>query len=219
MTDEAAAGTDAPAEVVVYGSPISNFVRTVRMVLIEKGIPYRLEPVAPQSAEIRAINPFGKIPAFRHGDLVLFESQAICRYIDDAFPGASLRPGDLAAKALVDQWVGVGCDSADKACIRNYVLAYALPKWQGREPDMEKVAAAVPAVQQVVTVIDQHLAGRDWIAGDGLTLADLFLLPTLYLTSLYPEGKAIVADAPNLTRWLGTMTALPSFVATKPPRG
>ncbi|WP_119679236.1 glutathione S-transferase family protein [Indioceanicola profundi] len=207
------------SELVIYGMAFSNFVRTVRMALFEKGIPYRFEPYVANTPEMLALNPFGKVPAMRHGDLTLFESQAICRYIEDAFGGPSLRPGTLAEKAVVDQWVAATCDHADKAFVRNYVLAYAMPKWLGKEPDRAQIAAAVPGVRKVIGVLDRHMDGREFVAADQLTLADLFLAPTTFLVQLYPEGKEALAEAPHLTRWLNSMMARDSFIATKPPKG
>lgn len=207
------------SDIVVHGMPYSNFVRTVRMVLEEKGVPYRLNPVALDSPDLLSLNPFGKVPAFTHGDMVLFESQAICRYIDDAFGGPSLRPGDLVEKARIDQWVAATCDAVDKAFIRGYVLSYALPMWQGKEPDPAKIEASLPAMNKVVGVLDRHLEGRTFLAADQLTLADLFLAPTAYLIKLYPEGKAAMAGAAHLSRWLDGIAARDSFAATKPAKG
>jgi glutathione S-transferase len=75
----------------------------------EKGIDYELVPTFPST--VGPLNPFGKIPAMTHGELTLFESSAILRYLDGAFPGPKLWPADARAAALVDQWVAAACDS------------------------------------------------------------------------------------------------------------
>jgi glutathione S-transferase len=65
------------AKVEIIGAPQSTYVRVVRMVCEEKGIPYDLTPAAPHSPPITAIHPFGKMPVMRHGDVAVCESKAI----------------------------------------------------------------------------------------------------------------------------------------------
>ena len=74
----------------IYGVPPSSFTRTVRLACHEKGIDYELVPTFP--GRMGALNPFQKIPAIRHGDLTLYESTAILRYLDRTFPGTKLWP-------------------------------------------------------------------------------------------------------------------------------
>lgn len=206
------------SDVVVYGVPFSNFVRTVRMTLVEKGISYQLESYGLQSAEIRTLHPFGKVPAFRHGDLTIFESQAICRYIDDVFEGPSLRPGTAAERAEVDQWVACTCDAVDRAFIRSYMLPYAMAKWQGVEPNRAEIVAALPQMRKAVEVLERHMRDREWVALDRLTLADLFLAPTTFILGLYPEGREALVEAPHLSRWLNRMKLRDSFQETRPAK-
>jgi glutathione S-transferase len=110
------------ATITVYGNPRSTYVRTVRMALAEKGIAYAQEPLAPHSAEILALNPFGRVPGFRDGEFTLYETSAIVRYIDESFPGPSLLAGNARLRATVEQWVSViNCHGYD-AMVRRYVL-------------------------------------------------------------------------------------------------
>ena len=80
------------ATLEIIGAPQSNFVRTARIACMEKGLPYTLAPARSHSPDVDAIHPFGKIPAMRHGDLSLYETKAICSYIDLAFGGPPLIP-------------------------------------------------------------------------------------------------------------------------------
>ena len=75
------------AELEIIGAAQSNYVWVVRIAAAEKGVAYKFTPVRPHTPEVDAIHPFGKIPVMRHGDLELFESKAICTYIDRAFQG------------------------------------------------------------------------------------------------------------------------------------
>ena len=80
------------ATIEIIGIPGSTYVRAVRMACEEKGVPYELKPAMPHSPEILALHPFGKVPAMRHGDFELCESNAIATYIDRAFAGPPLFP-------------------------------------------------------------------------------------------------------------------------------
>src|SRR5271169_2672697 len=101
-----------PAELVLYTHPMSRG-RIVRWMLEEVGQPYRAEIVefgpGMKGSGYRAVNPMGKVPALRHGDAIVTESAAICAYLADAFPQASLAPppGDKA-RAAYFRWMFFG---------------------------------------------------------------------------------------------------------------
>ena len=76
-------------EIVVHGIPGSPFVRSVQMGLEEKGQTYRMNALTPgalRGDEHPKRHPFGRVPVIDHGDYRLYESQAILRYFDAAFP-------------------------------------------------------------------------------------------------------------------------------------
>ena len=87
-------------ELEIIGAPQSNFVWVCRIAAAEKGLAVKLDPARPHTPVVDAIHPSGKIPVMRHGDVTLFESRAICAYIDKAFPGPSLIPADAKSAAL-----------------------------------------------------------------------------------------------------------------------
>src|SRR6201987_6141200 len=87
-------------ELQIIGAPQSNYVWVSRIACHEKGVPYTLVPVTPHTPEVDAIHPLGKIPAFRHRDVSLAESRAICFYIDHAFDGPPLVPRDRKSTRL-----------------------------------------------------------------------------------------------------------------------
>src|SRR3954469_18795760 len=119
------------ATLEIIGMPQSNYVRVVRMVCEEKGVPYELKAERPHSAPVAAIHPFGKIPVMRHGDVELCESKAIATYIDRSFGGPRVIPEDPARAARVEQWVSLGNVEFDKVMLRQYVVGYAFPKEPG----------------------------------------------------------------------------------------
>ena len=205
------------AEVTIYGVPQSSFVRVARMACAEKGVDYTLEIAAPNSPEILAHNPLGKVPAFKHGDVELYETSAIARYIDEAFDGPKLQPDDTVARARMNQWISAVNDSYDTSMIRHVVIQRLVVPSRGGTPDEEVVAAALPKIDTQLKVADQNLAENDYLAGAELTLADLFMVPVIFYFGVTPEGKERLPNYPNLERWLKLMCDRPSFAATQPP--
>ncbi|MGB8273732.1 MAG: glutathione S-transferase family protein [Alphaproteobacteria bacterium] len=204
--------------VVVYGHPMSTYVRTVRMALMEKGVAYTFEPMPASRPEGTALHPFGAMPAFRHGDIHLFETLAITRYVDAAFPGAKLQPRDKRARAIMDQWVSAVSDYVYRDAIRSFVLQYVFPKGPGGTPDQKVIGEAMPRIRRDLAVLDRQLAENAYLAGAKLTLADLYLAPIASYIPAFPGGNDLMAPCPDLARWLEKMAKRPSFAATVPPR-
>ena len=99
-------------KITVYGFEASTYVRTVRMVLAEKGAEYDLVPVDIMAGENKrpehlARHPFAKIPVVEHGAKRLYETGAITRYLNDALAGTSLIPDGVMDRARMDLALGL----------------------------------------------------------------------------------------------------------------
>ena len=101
----------APTPVTLIGFRHSVYQRIVRIVLHEKEAPYVVEEIDPFDAEqadrLRNLHPFGRVPALRHGGFHLYETAAITRYVDLAFNGPNLVPGDPLAAARMAQVIAI----------------------------------------------------------------------------------------------------------------
>ena len=206
-------------EIVIYGPAMSTFVRSARMACAEKGVPHRREDVDFRSVEYRALQPFNRVPAMRHGDFTLFETSAMVRYIDRAFPGPALQPADLLGMARMEQWISATMDYIYETMIRQIAWERLLMPMSGGEPDEAKVAAAVPALRLQIGVIEKALDETAHLADAAFTLADLMLFPILDYLKLTPEGAAALAEAPRTAAWIARVAARPSVSATDPARG
>lgn len=210
--------------VTVFGFQRSTYVNVVRLILTHKDIDFRFHDTEDEmyTPEHLARHPFGRVPVLQHNDFMLYETRAIAAYIDDAFPAAALTPADLRLRARMNQWIG-NLDSYFYPW-----LIYHIAHERGVFPqlgipgDERIVAHALPHAEQALQVMDRELSdGRPFIVGEELTLADFFLLPTIFSFGLLPEGKALYPRFPNLRAWDARMSALPSvirFHATLPPR-
>ena len=77
---------------------------------------------------------------------------------------------------------------------------------------------ALLALPPLLAIIDRGYAGAAWLAGDALSMADLFLMPVIDYLAQTPEGPRLLAAAPQLSRALGAIRARGSFLSTEPPR-
>jgi glutathione S-transferase len=204
------------AELELIGGPHSNYVRAVRILCAEKGVAYKLTPVRPHTPEVTAIHPAGQIPCMRHGDIALFESQAIATYIDKAFPGPRFIPEDAAGAARVVQWVSYSNAKVDRSVMREFVVpSVFFDKAKG--PDTARIDAAIPEIEKCLAALDTGIAKTGHLAGESLTYADMNVLPMLAILGQFPQGAEALAKFAGLGRYVAKLSARPSFTTTAPP--
>ncbi len=206
------------SDVVIHGFPQSSYVRTARMTLEEKGVAYEVQPIEPGSDAHRDLHPFMKMPSMDHGDVHVYETSAICRYVDEAFDGPSLQPGDPAARACMNQWISSINDYFYPPMIREFVLQRIVAPMRGNEPDEERIAAAMPDIRRAIDVTDGALADSRFLAGEDLSIADLFLAPIFFYVGISPEGPELFAGKNNIAGWKARIGELQSFQTTMPPK-
>jgi len=158
-------------ELVFYTHPQSRG-RIVRWMLEEIGQPYRTELLeygtTMKGPAYLAINPMGKVPAIRHGDMVVTEAAAICAYLADAFPEARLAPppGDRLRGAYY-RWLFYGAGPLEAAWT-NKAMGFVVP------PERERMAG-YGRFETVVDVLEQAFSRADYVVGDSFTAADVYL--------------------------------------------
>jgi glutathione S-transferase len=207
----------ASAQPTLLGDARSTYTRSARMAFHEKGISYTLDPQAPRSPAINAIHPFGKMPALRIGELKLFETSAIMRYVDEAFPGPRLMPESPADRARAEQWISaLNCYFYDAMAIR-YVLQYIFPKSTDGKPERATIDQALADMKRYFGVLDTTYGNRHFLVGEQPSLADLLLSPLVFYVSKMPEGGKLVASFPNVNRCQAAIAERDSFKATLPP--
>jgi len=201
----------------LLGSASSTYVRTARMGFAEKGVAITLKAVAPHSPELLAVHPFGRMPALLDGEAAIWETTAILRFVDESFgDGPLLTPGRISDRVQCDQWVSaVNCYLYD-TMVRRYVLQYIFPKGEAGQPDRAVIDRAVSEMPAQLAAMEKVYERSDFIAGDAISFADLFVAPILHYVEQMPEGKRLLTDMPNIRRAQGVIRQRPSFVATAP---
>lgn len=203
--------------VEIIGHPASTFVRTVRMACHEKGVSYDITVAPPHTGQLLSINPYGKMPAFRHGEVELFESLAILVYIDEAFDGPSLLPVDKREKAKALQWVGAILDGVVTSVLRGYIGEYVFPQGPDGAPRHDVIATNLPKVRNHLRILDEILEGNTYLSGEAPGLADLYLAPILFYLEQMPEGPEMLGNTVNVARYRERIEARDSFKETVPP--
>ena len=189
-------------ELELIGASPSNYVWTCRIALAEKGVAYRHSEVMPHTAEVDAIHPFGKIPVMRHGAVEIFESRAICGYIDSVFPGAKLMPADPVVAAQVEQWISLVNTHIDPVWVRQSLRGYVFPGTPDGSPDRALIDAAVPKMEAQFAVMDRAVGKTGHLVGDAFTLADMNFLPILYYMGKWAESSALLQRSSALKQYL-----------------
>lgn len=206
------------SDFIVHSVPGSPFGRAVLATLEEKGASYRLLPVALgsfQSPQHLARHPFGRVPVLEHGDFLVYETQAILRYLDRVLPSPALTPADAKRAARMDQAMNVN-DWYLFHGVGNVIVFHRLvgPKLMGLAPDEAAIEAAMPKARTVFNELARLLGEQPYFAGDTLSLADLMVAPAVEFFTHTPEWSELGAPHQNLVAWLSRMAARPSMKAT-----
>ncbi len=195
--------TDTRPDLVIYGSPVSPFVRKVAGVCIAKGVPYEVEAInvfdPPQW--FRDISPMKRIPVLRDRSVAedgvagtIADSSAICAFIEKKHPAPALYPEApmaLGEALFIEEYADTALAMAGGLGIFRPIF-FAVSK--GEEPGLDKAREAWNVqLPPVFDVLEARLAGRQFFAGDALSIADITVACVLMQVSL-------VAETP-LDRW------------------
>ncbi|HEX7639185.1 MAG TPA: glutathione S-transferase family protein, partial [Burkholderiaceae bacterium] len=156
----------------ISGRQVSINVRKVLWTAAEIGLPVDHD-AAPDPATLRALNPNALVPVIEDEGFVLWESNAICRYLAARHGRVDLLPADPAARARVEQWMDWQATELNPAWRPAFL---ALMRGNPERLDAAGIAASAAAWNARMALLDAHLAsGRAYVAGDAFTLADLVL--------------------------------------------
>jgi glutathione S-transferase len=156
------------AALTFYTNPMSR-ARVARWMLEETGLPYQTEILeygtSMKAPAYRAINPMGKVPAIRHGDTVVTENAAICMYLADLVPEKKLAPPvGSPARGPYYRWISF-MGPLEQLMVAKSIGA-KLP---------EPGTAGFGTEEDLVQTLAGAVEGRDHLAGDGFTAADLLV--------------------------------------------
>jgi glutathione S-transferase len=201
----------------LYYHPFSSSARRATLAATYMKVPVELSVVNLGDAEgrqqLEKLNPNSKIPVLQDGDLVLWESCAIMQYMAEKTPGQTAYPSEAKARADVNRWMFWA--------VQHFSPAIGILGWErmmkamfGRgEPDPVEIAKGEAQFKQFAAVLDNHLNGRQWVSGAGVTLADFALAAPL----MHAAGAQLpLASYPHISAWFDRVQGLDAWKKTAP---
>jgi glutathione S-transferase len=206
---------------IVYGPSYSVYTRAVLMALIEKRVDFEQVHVDMDQEEHRmpqhlARHPFGMLPAFQHGDFMVYETVPILHYIDDAFPGPRLDPGDIRRRTRSAQIMSVVNSYGYRPMIWGVFVPRTYPR-PGRIVEEGAIAEAAAQGERALRAIEDLMVDPDpFLVGRQISLADLLLEPVVHYFLTTTEGREIMTRCRRIAAWHEAIQSRPSVRQTVP---
>lgn len=191
----------------LYGHELSGNSYKAKLMLSLLGLNYEWLQVdllqgAHTQPEFLVLNPFGQVPVLVDGDIVLADAQAILVYLARRYGGESWLPLEAESMSRVVRWLSTtageirqGLESA-----RLYYL------FNATSINLER---ATQKSEFILTQLNHHLAGQEWLELGHLTIADVAVFPYVALAD---DGKIDLASSPNVLEWLERIKCLSGFI-------
>lgn len=190
----------------LYDTDISGSCYKIRLLLNILGQRYETIPVdfvnkEHKTPKYTALNPFGEIPIFEDGKLRLRDAQAIMVYLAKKYDKTNQwYPDDATAMGQIQQWLSTGGGEVMNAAGARLVKVLNYPM------DLEKLQAGA---HRVFKIMDDHLAGREFLELGHPTIGDIACFP---YTALAGEGGIDLSGYKNVLAWIERMKRLPGFI-------
>ena len=190
----------------IYHHPLSGHSHRVVLFASLLGVPHQLVEVdlktgAHKKPEFLALNPFGQVPVLEDDGVIVADSNAILVYLARKAGRDDWLPTDPAGAAAVQRWLSVAAGE-----VAYGPAAARLITVFGASYNADEVITRAHAL---LARLENHLAGRDWLAAERPTVADVALYSYL---ARAPEGNVDLSGYPAVGRFLRRIEALPGFV-------
>ena len=165
-----------------------------------------------QSEAFLALNPNGMLPALRHGEFVLWESDVILQYLACLGEPSSSYPTEVQSRADVHRWQAWSSAQWFSACYP-FLIENGVKGHSGEPADQALLDAAAPVFHRFAAVLNEHLGGRRWMVGDAPTLADISVAAPMHL---HPAQRLPLESYPAILAWYERVASLDCWKATDP---
>jgi glutathione S-transferase len=191
----------------VWGRKTSVNVQKVMWTVAELGLPHeRIDAGGSfgrtDTPEFAAMNPNKLVPVIDDKGFILWESNAIVRYLAQQYGRGSLSPNNPHVAARADQWMEWSITEVYRdlisVCFSGTIRVIA------KDRDHVGIAAAAKRVGAKLAILDRQLEGHDFICGDQLTMADIAVGTLMYRYFTLPIERP---SNPNVERWYGSLSA------------
>lgn len=208
-------------ETKLYGFDGSTYVRTVKMVLADKGMEYEQDQInvlagEPHKPEHLARHPFGKVPVLDIDGIRIRETDAICRYLDETRAEPALIPADPRHRAVMNEAISL-INSYGYGALVGVAGYHLFPDFIGGQNEDAR-AECIERSKTLLSLLMANKGDAAWLAGDQPTLADYFLAPIIFYVALTPDAETLLS-VPGVSEWWDAMQEVDAFGATEPDLG
>ncbi|XP_058084133.1 glutathione S-transferase F13-like [Magnolia sinica] len=202
----------------LYGAAMSTCASRVMFCLNEKGVDFELVPVNLAAGEhkqpsyLATKNPFGQIPAFEDGDLTLFESRAVSRYVATKYKEKGtdlLRFNNLKELGLVEVWLEVESQTFNPP-ISAIVYQISISPLFGGTTNNQVVEENAEKLAKVLDVYEERLSKSKYLAGDFFSLADLHHISYTHYLMKTPKAS-LITSRPHVKAWWDSISSRPAI--------
>lgn len=202
--------------ITLYGTPISTYVRTVRLLLAEAEVSYKLKDIGifngdNKTDEYLAKNPFGKIPTLEVDGKIIYEDDAITHYLNETVGGSKFSPQEPLQQARMYQMMSIVSSYLYDPAVGTLTIQNLVVPQQGGETDQAAVEKAIAPTQKSLQAIEDLFQGSPYLLGDTLTIADFYLIPIFDYLSKTPQFEAVTTNKHKLKDWWKHVQTLNSF--------
>lgn len=185
---------------ILYGRDNSINVQKALFALREIGLAFEHRPAGLEhgvvdTPEYLSMNPNGTVPTLVDGDFVLWESNAIVRYLAQEYGRGTLWPENRETRAIADQWLTWQAVTAWPALIPAF---WHLMRFKPEDRDMAAVEKSVAETNRLAGILNEWLASRIFVAGDSFTMGDIGVGPFVHRYLNMPIERP---ELPNVTRY------------------
>jgi len=206
--------------VELYGYQFSVYSWIARLALEEKGVGYQWIEVDPFADDVPerylALHPFKRVPALIHDEFQVYETNAITRYLDEAFPGPSLQSTDPRRRARSTQVISIVDNHVYWPLVRQVFSHRVFRPRFGQPSDATEVQKGLQAAAVVLAALERIAPDTEYLCGDAISLADIHLAPMIGYFAAADEGDTLLRQQPKLSRWWSTISLRAAYRATTP---
>jgi glutathione S-transferase len=194
----------------VWGRKNSSNVQKVMWTLGELALPHEHVELAGvfggnREPSYLALNPNGLVPAIKDGEFVLWESNAIVRYLSAKYGASHLAPADIETHARADQWMDWQVSVLGPAILGAF---WGLIRTPPEKRDHAAIAASRTQTGDALKILDAQLAKTPFVAGEGFCMGDIPVAVIAHrFRALFPDRPHL----PNLERWYAAIAMRPPF--------
>jgi len=152
-----------------------------------------------------ALNPNGRIPVLEDNGLAIWESHTIIRYLAATYGAGSLWPSDPRVRSLADRWMDWMLATLQPEFMKLFWGFFRTPE---KHRNVNLIEAAMTQCEKHFAVLDAHLQGRAFVAGENFSMGDIPAATSLYR---YFEMGISIPELPNVCAWYERLSARPAY--------